>query len=139
MFQEKAEQAVAQDWLTRMRVLTAEIEEAMQAAAANRIATLKQCVERQQQICSSMSRPAFLQALPVDRAIPLDAALAAELIRAAAALRAANARYAAFLRHSGRTLRMFSALEQGAEHYLPGLPGAVLTSKAGRPSWSCEG
>ena len=127
------------EWLGEIRMLTAAIHEAMQAAAAHQPTLLLRCLERQQRLCSSLGRLALQRKPAVVRSLQPDAVLAGDLRKAAAELCAMNAQYAAFLRHSGRTLRMFSALEHRGEHYLPRPAGPVWASKAGQPSWSCEG
>jgi hypothetical protein len=131
--------AINQDWPAQLRKLTAELEAAMDAAAANRLSEFQACVERQLLLCHGLSSLALQSIIPTDRSASEQAAQTEQLRTAAATLRATNERYAAFLRHSGRMLRMFSTLERSDENYLPGALGAVFPSKAGQSNWSCEG
>jgi hypothetical protein len=126
------------DWLFLLRELAAELEAGMVAIAANQVGVFEQCVERQQTLCRRRDRHVAAQRAAVLAEDRPDAVLSRQMRAAAERLRTLNARYASLLGHSGRALRMFSALEQGGERYLPAVPGASMIRKA-RPSWSCEG
>jgi hypothetical protein len=127
------------EWLSLLRELAAELEAGMNAVAANQVIAFERCVERQQLLCHRLGSHIAGERFAANASERLDAELSRRIRVAAQNLRRLNARYASLLRHSGRALRMFSALEESSERYLPVVSGAVLSRKARQPSWSCEG
>ena len=139
MSQKMYEQVWGEDWLAQLRELAAELEAGMNAVAANQVIAFERCVEKQQQLCHRLISHLAVQKSAALAPGRTGGELSLQIRVAAENLHRMNTRYASLLRHSGRALRMFSALEEGSEQYLPAVPGAVLIRKTHRQSWSCEG
>ena len=120
----------ANEWLDSLGAMAAELEAGMQALAANRLPAFEESVSRQQCICRELAAAA-----PKVRTEE-DIELGARIRSAAAAVKTLNARYAALLRHSGRSVKMFSTLYGGFAGHVPQDRTAAMPS---RQTWSCEG
>jgi hypothetical protein len=132
-------QAEAEEYLESIRVLTQELDRAMEAIAVRELSTFEESLYRQRAACADLSdfprRSAQRRAgNPDAAAAPVDTELAARISAAATALLTLNKRYSALLKHSGDTMRLFAGLFRS----YTGTTQQGMAMTTNLHTWSCE-
>jgi hypothetical protein len=132
--------AFAATYLERLLALAKEMNIAMSAIAENALSSLEESIATQELLCSSLStmrsaaqhemRTAMPEVLPGQ---PSDA-VTSEIWAASTMIRGLNLRYASLLKHSGRSIALFSALCKSHTGQFQEARGSRLKHQ----TWSCE-
>jgi hypothetical protein len=120
------------DYLQQMQVMSAELETAMRAVAANSLSELEASVARQEMIAAGLRTTAGNAA--DDLRLGAEAPLRTATRHAAARLQSLNLQYAALLRRSGSSIAVLSALCRGQQGQMMEVRGTGMR----RQTWSCE-
>jgi hypothetical protein len=134
----------AQEYLTKLKCLSSELDRAMEAIVSRELPSLRESLYVQRSTCARLS---YLQQSPKVKQLissgigadPASCDLSAEIKAATQSLLTLNARYAALVKHSSETLRLLTGLYRG--HFYQAHQGHARTALApetGTQSWYCE-
>jgi hypothetical protein len=130
---------IATTYLQQLQALAIEISVAMDAIAANELATLRDSVAKQEMLCVSLSTMAFtvsegfgLSEQPLLSCI--DPAVELKIRTTRGAIRELNLKYAALLKHSGKSIALLISLCRSHTVQFQEARGPRLKHQ----TWSCE-
>ena len=130
---------IATTYLQQLQALAIEISVAMDAIAANELATLRDSVAKQEMLCVSLSTMAFtvsegfgLSEQPLLSCI--DPAVELKIRTTRGAIRELNLKYAALLKHSGKSIALLISLCRSHTGRFQEARGPRLKHQ----TWSCE-
>jgi hypothetical protein len=129
----------AAEYLQSLRLMTGELERAMQAIASNALPDLEESIDSQRVLSARLARLADdlcapLESKPVITRADIDEDMMSQIRTADETLQRLNQRYAALLQHSSRSVALMASLFSSFQGQFQEASGPRLKHQ----TWSCQ-
>jgi hypothetical protein len=129
----------AAEYLQSLRLMTGELERAMQAIASNALPDLEESIDSQRALSARLARLADdlcapLESKPVITRANIDEDMMSQIRTADETLQRLNQRYAALLQHSSRSVALMASLFSSFQGQFQEASGPRLKHQ----TWSCQ-
>jgi hypothetical protein len=129
----------AADYLQSLRLMTRELERAMQAIAGNALTDLEESIDNQQVLSARLAKLADdlcvpLETRPAMAVANIDEDMARQIRAADDTLQRLNRQYAALLQHSTRSIALMASLVSSFQGQIQEDSGTRLKLQ----TWSCQ-